>query len=326
MDYTVTDESFTSLADYWSEADNHLRWRPVFVLPAWLRVWWQTFGAEARLYLAAVRHQGEIIGIIPLSVKGQTAAIIGSPDVCDYLDFVTAPGREADFGTVLLDDLPRQGINHLDLKALRPDSTVLTHLAPLARQRNYMVQQQPADVALELALPPTWETYLEQLTVKQRHELKRKLRRLEEAGEVNYHTVTGSTAVTAAMDTFLELLAQSRPEKADFMTPLMRVFFRAMATSLAEAGLLTMGALEIDRRPAAMVMAFDYQDSVYLYNSGFAPGYGALSPGLLSKALLIKDSIQRGRKLFDFMKGDETYKYHLGGREVPLYDCQISLR
>ncbi|MFH1003358.1 MAG: GNAT family N-acetyltransferase [Chloroflexota bacterium] len=326
MNYTVTEESFASLADYWPPTDNHLRWLPIFVLPAWLRVWWQTFGAGARLYLGAVRQEAEIIGIIPLSVKAETAAIIGSPDVCDYLDFVTVPGREDDFSNALLDELPRQGIKQLDLKALRPDSFVLTHLVPLARRRHYEVRQQPADVALEVALPPTWEAYLEQLTVKQRHELRRKLRRLEEAGGVDYRTVTGSTAVTAVMDTFLELLASSRPEKADFMTPLMSAFFRAMAASLAAAGLLTMGVLEIAGQTAAMVMAFDYQDSVYLYNSGYAPGYRALSPGLLSKALLIKDSIQRGRKLFDFMKGNETYKYHLGGHEVPLYDCQISLR
>jgi len=63
---------------------------------------------------------------------------------------------------------------------------------------------------------------------------------------------------------------------------------------------------------------------VYLYNSAYDPEYSYLSVGILSKALYIKDSIQRGKKRFDFLKGSEHYKYHLGGREVPLYNCQIT--
>jgi CelD/BcsL family acetyltransferase involved in cellulose biosynthesis len=48
--------------------------------------------------------------------------------------------------------------------------------------------------------------------------------------------------------------------------------------------------------------------------------------GLLCKVLCIKESIQEGKKRFDFLKGAETYKYHLGGGEVPLYSCQITIK
>ena len=51
-----------------------------------------------------------------------------------------------------------------------------------------------------------------------------------------------------------------------------------------------------------------------------------MSVGVLSKALCIRDSIERGKKRFDFLKGDEHYKYHLGGQEVQLYRCLIKLR
>jgi CelD/BcsL family acetyltransferase involved in cellulose biosynthesis len=64
---------------------------------------------------------------------------------------------------------------------------------------------------------------------------------------------------------------------------------------------------------------------VYLYNSGYDPEYGYLSAGLLSKLLSIKDSIERVRKCYDFLKGPEEYKYRLGGREIPIYTCQIVL-
>ena len=326
MGYTVTQESFASLTSYWTDLRYNLRWDSIFVLPSWLEVWWRAFGSGTELYLCAVRQKEKIIGIAPLLVKEKTASIIGSADVCDYLDFVVARGMERDFFTILLDDLGQKGINHLDLSPLRPDSTVLTNLVGIAQNQKYEVLCNLVDVSLELDLPSTWDEYLGILTGKQRHEVRRKLRRLWEAGNVDYHIVEDSTAVHDIMDTFLKLFSKTRKEKATFMTTKMESFFRSMADTMAKARLLRLGILELDTLPAAMVMCFDYNDCMYLYNSGYNPQYSSLSVGLLSKVLCIKDGIRRGRKRFDFLKGAEAYKYHLGGREIPLYSCQITIK
>ncbi|GAJ10372.1 unnamed protein product, partial [marine sediment metagenome] len=161
---------------------------------------------------------------------------------------------------------------------------------------------------------------------KQRHEVKRKLRRLWEAGNVNYRCLQVSREVGDFIDTFLKLFPLSREEKAQFMTAQMESFFRSLAETMAEIGLLRFGILELDVVPAAMIMGFDYNDSMYLYNSAYDPKYSHLSVGLLSKVLCIKESIQRGRKKWDFLKGGEPYKYHIGGKEVPLYRCRIKIR
>ncbi len=326
MSYTVTQESFDSLASYWSDPGYGLDWNSVFVLPAWLKVWWREFGSGNELYLSAVRQSNEIIGIAPLLLRKGEASIVGSPDVCDYLDFVVVPDRERDFFNVLLDELSHRGINHLDLKPLRPDSTVLTSLSDVAQTRGCQVLTSPEDVSLELDLPATWEEYLGSLTGKQRHELKRKLRRLGEAGEANYRSVKDVPGVQRTLDTFLKMFTESRQDKATFMTAPMESFFRSLADTMARAGLLRLGILELDGLPTAMIMFFDYNGCIYLYNSGYDARYSSLSAGLLCKVLSIRESIQEGKKRFDLLKGDETYKYHLGGREVPLYSCQISLK
>ena len=326
MNNIITQESFDSLASCWADPGHDLRWNSVFVLPAWLKVWWQEHGSDAKLYLGAVRQGKKIIGIAPLLVMEGKASLIGSADVCDYLDFVVAPGMESDFFSNLLDDLKEKGINHLDLECLRPDSTVLTHLIDIVRQRGDEVVCQVEDVSSELDLPSTWDEYLATLTTKQRHEVRRKLRRLLEVGKVEYYIVKDSTDVPEAINTFLKLFAESRADKADFLTARMESFFRSLAEAMAEAGLLRFGILELDTQPAAMIMCFDYNDCVYLYNSGYDPQYNSLSVGLLCKVLCIKESIQEGKKKFDFLKGGETYKHHLGGREVPLYNCQINIR
>lgn len=325
MSYTITQESFDSLAACWAEPNHGLRWNSPFVLPAWLKVWWQELGPEAEPYLGAVRQDGKIIGIAPLLLKEREAAIIGSTDVCDYLDFIVAPGREPDFFSTLLDDLRQKGVNHLDLGPLRPDSTVLTSLVGLAKERGYEVICHQEEVSVELDLPATFDEYLATLTKKQRHEVRRKLRRLEQADRVDYRCREASPPVGDAMDAFLKLFSLSREEKAGFMTARMESFFRALAGAMAEIGLLKFGILELAELPAAMIMCFDFNDCVYLYNSGYDLQYNSLSVGLLSKVLGIKESIEKGKKRFDLLKGSEAYKYHLGGREVPLYRCQITI-
>lgn len=324
MSFVVTEESFNSLHGYWKDSRLDLNWGTIFVLPLFLEVWWQVFGADARLYIRAVRQNGKIIGIAPLMVRDKTARIIGSANVCDYLDFVTGSGTERDFSAALLDNV-EGGIHKLDLVQLRQDSAAMAHLLPAARERKRPVFCHPEDVSLEMDLPSSWDEYLAGLRPKQRHEVERKLRRLSQAGATRYHSLDAAD-VDKAMDIFIRLFRDSRTEKDAFMTGQMESFFRLLADSMAKAGLLGLGFLEMDGLPAAAVMYFDYQDCIYLYNSGYDRKYSSLSAGLVCKVLCIRDSIQRGKKRFDFLKGGESYKYQLGGRPVSLYDCEINLR
>ena len=327
MRYTVSSQSFESLASPWVELRRQLRRDSIFVSPGWLEAWWQTFGGGADLYLRVIEEGDNVIGIVPLKILGGKASFIGSADVCDYLDFAIAPGKEQYFFEALLEDLTRAGIYYLDLESLRPDSTVIKSLIGMVKERGYEASCHQVDISLSLDLPPTWEGYLEILTSKQRHEVRRKLRRLEEeAGSICYHTVQGGADMSGTMDLFLKLFRESRQDKATFMTASMESFFRSLAKTMAEVQLLRLGVLEIDESPVAALICFDYDDTTYLYNSGYDPGYRSLSAGLLSKALCIKDSIERGKKRFDLLRGAERYKYHLGGKETPIFNCQIVIR
>ncbi len=274
----------------------------------------------------AAKQRRTVVGIAPLLLKGTDAFFIGSDDLCDCLDFIIAPGRENDFFNILLNDLNRRGISRLTLRGLRPDSTVLTYLVGMARERGYEVSCAVENVSLELDLPSTWDEYLGMLSRKQRHEVRRKLRRIREAGQVNYRTVEDSRDVPNAMEIFLNLFRQSSGEKATFINARRESFFRSLAKAMAQVRLLRLGILELDSWPIAAVMCFDYRNRVYLYNSGYDPQYASLSAGLISKILSIKDGIERHRRTFDFLKGGEDYKYRLGGKEIPLYDCRIALK
>ena len=161
---------------------------------------------------------------------------------------------------------------------------------------------------------------------KQRHELKRKMRNLQETGGTTYLTIEDGNAIREFIDIFLELFPEARKDKAEFMTLQMRIFFRSLAEALAKIGVVRLGVLDYGKKPVAMVMYFDYKENRYLYNSAYDPDYSPMSVGIISKAMCIQDSIQKGKRKFDLLKGNERYKYHLQGKEIPLYKCQITIR
>ena len=325
MSYTIIEDNLTRMKTYRDDSRQDLAWSSVFVLPDWLEVWWQVFGSEAELLIRTVRSGEKVIGIAPLMVKKGVAYLIGDTDVCDYHDFIITPGLEAEFYNLILDDLKKNGISRLDLKHLRPEATALTCLKGIAEQRRYPVVNTRDDLSLEIVLPSLWDEYLETLSSKQRHEVRRKLRRLFDKGEVEYRFLNHKAALSETMDHFFRMFVESRPDKAAFLTEKMKSFFGLLAETMARTGLLKLGTLLLDEQPLAEIMCFDYQRCIYLYNSGYDPNYTSLSAGLICKILAIKAGIEQGYTRFDFLKGAETYKYQLGGKEVPLFRCQITL-
>ena len=232
MKYTIAEESLANLSSYWDDSVLHPNEASLFVSPHWLETWWQVFGVGSELFLRVVRQDDSIIGIVPLMSRGKTVSFIGSDNVCDYLDFMVVPGMEEAFFVTLLHYLKEKGINQLDLKHIRPDSTVSTHLLNISKSRGYEVNYDREEISVEMELPVTWDSYLALLTTKQRHEVRRKLRRLSEAGRVEYRFIEDSAAIPGAMDTFFKMFTESREDKALFMTEQIESFFRLLAALL----------------------------------------------------------------------------------------------
>jgi CelD/BcsL family acetyltransferase involved in cellulose biosynthesis len=323
---TVIVETFEKITSYWLSSGSPLKWDCLFVLPAWLDVWWNSFGSGLTPYLCSVKRGNELLGIAPLLLQGDKVSFMGSPDVCDYLDCIVVPGREEEFFRLLIGHLSLHGVTSLDLGPVRDDSAVFSGLIPLAKSAGWDFTTKEEDVSMELDLPPTWEDFLLGLTTKERHEIRRKLRRLEGAATVRLRVVEGGQEARSGMETFLALLRSSRPEKAAFMTARMASFFQSLAGAMAELKVLKLFFLDLDGEPAAAALCFDYDSTVYLYNSGYDPRFRGLSAGLLNKVMSIRESIGSGSKRYDFLKGAEIYKRRMGGRPVPLHRCKVELQ
>ena len=324
MSESVRLDSFVNLDAEWQELLTHSSSNNIFFTPQWQKSWWQVFGGGFNFTLLSIYNGSQLIGIAPLKRREKTLSFIGSSDVCDYMDFVVRAGYEDHFLSQLMDYLERLDWQSLELDSVLPDSVTLRFLAPFMRQKGYRVEINQKNVSPQLFLPVNWEDYFTLLKTKDRHEIRRKLRRLEQGNVVNYLTITEPAQMPPAMESFFSLFQLSSPEKANFMTAQKKDFFLAMVSSLAEKGNIRLSFLEVDGVRASATLCFDYNKDIYLYNSAFNPAYSPLSVSLMLEVYDIQDAIKNGKKRFDFLSGNEPYKYDLGGHDVPISRCVIS--
>jgi len=317
-------EGLAELEALYGDKTNGLVWPCVFSLPDWMSAWWRQFGWDFEPGIFIIRDGGQLLGVAPFKCRGGVASFIGDAAVCDYMDFIVIPGQEEAFSEALLKTCAMQGINRLELGTLRPDSVAMRCVLPWARSHGFDVDVCDADVSYEISLPTSYELYLEGLTPQQRREIWRKQRRLGALGKDNFRMLKGSEINDGEIEAFLGLMAESRCDKADFLTKEMRNYFKDMASAMALCGLLRLGFLDIGKKTVAGVLGFDYNNVFYLYNSGYDPAYAEIGVGLLSKLAAVRWAIENQKLVFDFLKGPEVYKERLGGRRIALMNGHLA--
>lgn len=327
MALSVSPATFDELERSWKEVLPKSATDTVFVTPCWQRIWWDHFRGADELTLLAVRDGGDLAAVAPLRITDDSVAFVGNTEVCDYLDFVAPAERCSTVLDAVLGYLEPLSWSTLVLHSLPSDSPTRSFFRDLpSRSPGYAVETAVEDVCPRLDLVSDWEQYLARLTKKDRHELRRKFRRLASAGSVHFYRSQGAEALDRDLDDFFRLHRNSREDKAAFMTPGKEQFFREAVSAFAAAGIARLFFLEVDGVRTASVICFDYGPDRLLYNSGYDPEYAPLSAGLLLKAHCIRDAAESGKRRFDFLRGNEPYKYDLGGVDYSVYTCTVRRR
>jgi len=310
----------------WDRLVHASRLRSPFTSWTWQSEWLRAFAPDRRLEIHHVEDgAGRTVALLPLveTAPGVLTAV-GGADVSDYLDLIAVEGREEEAWTALLESRAAAPVAW-ELHAVPDRSPTVTTLPRLARRCGLEASVVVEERCPVLALPPTWDEYLAGLSGKHRHELGRKMRRLErEAPDARPSQAARPEDVRARLGDFLELHRRSRTGKARFMDARMEGFFRATVTALAEEGGARLWFLETGSGPIASFITLEWNGIVGLYNSGFRPDQAALSPGVVLLGHLIRDAIERGKSRFDFLRGEERYKQEFEPIPEPVYRVRIA--
>src|SRR5207249_2608244 len=174
----------------------------------------------------------------------------------DEQDVVAPAGEERSVATAVAEWIASAAPPRVRLEFVPEDAPTLEAMATVLSGRGYRAMRSRLIASPRFALPRDFETYVQSLGKKERHELRRKIRRLENATKATFRWASTDAERGATLDRFFALHRLSRGAKADFMTPDLERFFRDIADALAPLGRLRLGVLRAHDEDAAVVFAF----------------------------------------------------------------------
>jgi len=307
-----------------------------FLRHEYLDTWWRTMGggewSGGELYTIIDRSSsGEILGIAPFFITenhiGETALMfLGSVEISDYLDLIAPPDHIGKFVGHLVDHLETLEASDwqtIDLYNILESSPTISHLKERASEKRWTYLEEQLQPCPIITLPGDWESYLAGISKKQRHEIRRKLRRAENyPGGVRWYIVEDETTLNSEIDSLINLMGQD-PQKAKFLSDAMVSQMHTLVHAAFKEGWLQLAFLEVGGTKVAVYFNFDYGNRIWVYNSGLDFNYRELSPGWVLLANLLRWANDHKRAAFDFMRGDEAYKMRFGG--VPRYVKRIKI-
>lgn len=253
----------------------------------WHKTWLKIFGQNVNPYILQDQNF-----IAPFKLENKTLKFLTDANVTDYHDTI-GQSHWAEINELF---------SRFEFNSLAQSSSALEYY------KNYPnVQIRKVGTTPILKLPRTWDEYLALLDNHNRHELRRKLRRFEE----NYRNLK---IVTDANIENLLFLMKQNPEKKAFLTPPVERFFRKIDSKITD--------LLVNGKVVASSMSLESDKTNYLYNAGFDENYPGA--GYYLNVMLIKQAIEMGITSYNFLRGNERYKYDLGGIDEPLYTISPS--
>ena len=299
-----------------------------FLSPRFLLPWFRAFGAGCDVRVARwAPDGGPDEGLLFLCRCGEAGwTFLGGEKVADYLDALVDPVHAGAFWREFLErGLPALGAGSLALPGLVEGTPALSLLPPICRERGLGCAVEEMDRAPFVSLPASFEEYLERLGGKERHELRRKMRRAGEILPGLAFRVTRTTEELANdLPSFVDLHRRSHPGKEAFMDETMAAFFREVAEGFLASGRLRLAFLSTQGADVASVFQFRTDGALLLYNSGYDPAHRAANPGLVLIARSIRQAVEEGCTEYDFLRGTERYKYDLGGTDRVVYRVTVS--
>jgi CelD/BcsL family acetyltransferase involved in cellulose biosynthesis len=330
-----TEAEWESIAQEWNKLLTHSACHIPFLRHEYLVNWWQTCGGgewdaeTSQLNIITATRDAGLIGIAPLfsginKDNEPVLMFIGSFEVSDYLDVIARPDDLNEFIQGLLNFIstdPETRGKKLDLYNFSDCSLTPGILKEIALRSGWTFSEEPLQPCPVIKLPRDWESYLAMLDKKQRHEIRRKMRRADEAeGGTDFYFVNDLSSLDGEAQDFIAMMAND-PEKLAFLTPLMRQYLGDLAKVALTNGWLNLAFLTINGEKVAGYFSFLFENRLWIYNSAWNNNYSDYSAGWVLLGHLIYWAIQQGIEEVDFMRGDESYKHKFGGVNRELIRC-----
>jgi len=275
-------------------------------------------------YTTTKMRHGARVELTPVPPTAK-AIFFGASYHADYATILAAPGDLAAVSEAFVDYLAHPTGDPWDVVDLRrircgdPIADALsTAVGAVEGREGWMLDIEREDVCPVVTLPDgaDMEAYLGTLGKKQRHEIRRKVRRARAIGPIR---LVDSSDPLTDLDEFIDLHQKRWSEDGLFPATKggtqSRVLVRRMFELFGREGPLRLTMLMVGDRRIATGIHFETDDGILFYNAGIDPDARDLSPGVLMVYSYVERAIESGRRRIDLLRGDEPYKYDWGARD-----------
>lgn len=323
----------------WEDLLAHFRGATIFSTWDWLAPWWRAFANGQRLCVAAFFETPDrLIGLAPFVLGtrrlpgGFQLRIMrllgdGSGD-SDNLDMPVRTGYEDEFAAALLNWLQHQSpswdvceLNNLPANS--PAGKSLQKHPNLQSWHTFWGRQPCSGVSL----PHSWESYRNNLSSEDRHNLDRYRRRLERRYRVRFYKCTDQRELPGRLEALFRLHKERwklKGEAGTFECEARRRFYRELSESLLLRGRLEFWFLDLNGEPAAAQFAMRYGDSVFQLQEGFDPRHHSDRVGFLLRGHVLRQLIAEGARRYDFLAGQTPHKSRWGAEPTNYVSIRLA--
>lgn len=335
----IGEDVFISLREEWTQLFAAAESSSPFLSREWLSTWYKWFGANRTPFILKAYREDRLIGLLPLcleekrilGMKLKRLSFLGEKQGgADYLDLIASPEDKPEILPAVFDYLKKENcFDVLCLENLAGDSATVGFLRNVSRQEtnNFRYTDVTTEICPQINLSGGWEMILKRS--KRASNFKRRLKQLEKMPGFEFRSVTSPAETAQAFERFYHQherrwLQSGGSELSGH--PRLVSFQRDLISTLSQTGLLRFDELWVEGECRASVYGLDDGRTFFYYNSGYDLDWANRSVGLVLIGLSVKNAVERGNSLYDFLRGEETYKFDWANQKSELKTLNISRR
>ena len=314
------------LADKWDDLVLNSLHPNIFLTWEWISIWIKWFASNNELKIVTIWDGPYLIGIIPLyigpielfrgiHVKG--FKYIGDGDVVfpDYLGPMIRQGRLNSILSCLEEVFVSNNSNcrlmrlaDMDLASEGANSLV----DALCKGTQYDIRQ--SDISPHIKFSGDYESFFSGLNPRRRESVRKKNKKVLKNFQVRLICHQSEDKVREAFAIMFEIFSKATRGKdkiQGFMRKDYLGFHQDVASAIAKKGWLRIYLLYFNDRPVAYIYGYVFNNVFWYYQTAFDLTFKDHSPGAVILQMVIKSVIEEGVQEFDFLRGDEDYKFYL---------------
>jgi CelD/BcsL family acetyltransferase involved in cellulose biosynthesis len=299
----------------------------VYFSPEWVYTWLSSLGRRHEVFFVIAEMEGQLVGVwpffeYPLPAFGK-ALLPAASQAADLFDPVAIPEAREALVSALAANLQEFNFVWLPLLSRNFAEEVLEPCM-LTLKFPHLLRQRTPRFFVELDRFTDFTSYT--ATVfgpKTRQNLRRKARKLSEAGDVEMRVLDTAKEIAPWLPKIVELEKSSwkwQERAGIFQLAEMRSFYILLMQNLAARSRVRVCILTIDGRLIAHEIGFLGMDSYCMHSTVFDPEFAAQSPGRLLMLFSIQKCIEEGRRIYDFLQNDAEFKRQMSTSESRLWD------